>query len=506
MPLSQPQQQTLETIFEASPAFMAYLEGPHFKFERANEKYYKLIGHRDILGKTVLEVLPEVQAQGFLTLLKGVYETKKAYVGTELPLQIESYEGGGFKQVYVDFVYQPLLNDKGQVLGIIAQGYDVTEKVEARKKTEEIAQKYKTMMDSIPEMIWSTLPDGYHDFYNKRWYEFTGAPVGSTDGEGWNGMFHPDDQAIAWKKWRHSLETGEPYEIEYRLRHHSGQYRWVLGRALPTRDGNGKIVRWMGTCTDIEAQKTAEENLRRSQENLEKVVQARTKTLTLLNEELEAFNYSVSHDLRTPLRSVEGFSQALLEDESPKLSERGKKDLQRIIDAGQTMGKLIDDLLTLSRLTRKEMNQKSVNLSDVAAAIEKQLVQANPGRKVEFQMGSTPAVYGDPGLLNAMMENLLSNAWKFTSVREIAKISFSFEEVQGQPTFVLRDNGAGFDMAFYDKLFGAFQRLHKSAEFSGTGVGLALVRRIINRHGGEIWAESRVNEGATFYFRLPLAK
>jgi light-regulated signal transduction histidine kinase (bacteriophytochrome) len=225
--------------------------------------------------------------------------------------------------------------------------------------------------------------------------------------------------------------------------------------------------------------------------------------LALANKELEAFSYSVSHDLRAPLRSIDGFSQALLEDYADKVDAEGKDHLQRIRGAAQRMADLIEALLTLSRVTRSEIHRTTLDLSGLARAIAAELQQREPGRQAEWGIQDDLAGDGDARLLRAVLENLLGNAWKFTATRAPARIEFGvWPGSNGRPTYFVRDNGAGFDMAYKDKLFGAFQRLHTQAEYRGTGIGLATVQRIIHRHGGRIWAEGAPEQGATFYFTL----
>jgi signal transduction histidine kinase len=220
------------------------------------------------------------------------------------------------------------------------------------------------------------------------------------------------------------------------------------------------------------------------------------------NRELESFSYSVSHDLRAPLRVIDGFSQALLEDYADKLEQEGKEHLQRVRAAAQRMGELIDDMLNLSRVTRSEMRLESVDLSAMAQAIATELQRSQPERRVEFVIAGGMAANGDKGLLKVALENLLGNAWKFTGKRSQAHIKFDMTEREGNRVYFVRDNGSGFDMAYAERLFGAFQRLHDSSEFSGTGIGLATVQRVVHRHGGQIWAEAEVAKGATFYFTL----
>jgi PAS domain S-box-containing protein len=224
--------------------------------------------------------------------------------------------------------------------------------------------------------------------------------------------------------------------------------------------------------------------------------------LETLNRELEAFSYSVSHDLRTPLRAVDGFSQALLEDAGDKLDETGRQHLARVRSAAQRMGLLIDDLLNLARVTRTELNVEQVDLSAIARTVVEDLRHDAPTRQVEVEIEPDLRTEGDARLLRLTLENLLGNAWKFTAGRTPARIEFGCSQVNGERTFFVRDNGVGFDMAYAGKLFGAFQRLHDARDFAGTGVGLATVQRIIHKHGGRIWAESRPGEGATFRFTL----
>jgi len=235
---------------------------------------------------------------------------------------------------------------------------------------------------------------------------------------------------------------------------------------------------------------------------LEQRVSERTFQLAAANKELESFSYSVSHDLRAPLRSIDGFSQALLEDCSETLNDDGRAHLQRIRKATQRMGFLIEDLLNLSRVSRTEMHTQNLDISALACSIANDLQNAQPERQIELQIEDGLKTRADPGLLRVVLENLLNNAWKFTSKHASAHIAFGMARGNGTPAFFVRDDGAGFDPAFADRLFGAFQRLHAMTEFAGTGVGLATVQRIVHRHGGRIWAESALGQGATFYFTL----
>jgi light-regulated signal transduction histidine kinase (bacteriophytochrome) len=248
--------------------------------------------------------------------------------------------------------------------------------------------------------------------------------------------------------------------------------------------------------------KPLEQEISRLNTELERRVRERTAELEAANQDLEAFAYSVSHDLRAPLRSIRGFSEVLLERYAGQLDDQGQDYLRRVCDSSQRMNRLIDDLLKLSRVGRSELRWQLVNLSAVAEGIAAELRKGDPGRSVEIVIQPNLRAEGDERLLGILLGNLLSNAWKFTGSRPDGVIEFGFT-ARAEPAFFVRDNGIGFDMAHADKLFGVFQRLHSISEFPGTGIGLAMVQRIIRRHRGRAWANGVVNQGATFYFTLP---
>ncbi len=246
----------------------------------------------------------------------------------------------------------------------------------------------------------------------------------------------------------------------------------------------------------------AEEETRRFTVELEQRVVERTGQLEAANKELEAFSYSVSHDLRAPLRSIDGFSLALLEDCAEKVGKEGRTYLHHVRESAQQMAHLIEDLLALSRVSRGELDRRPIDLAGIARAVLARLQAEQPHRTVELVVPAEAVAFGDARLLGVVMENLLGNAWKFTSKRVQARIEFGHRSDAGRPVFFVRDNGAGLDMTYREKLFGVFQRLHSASEFEGSGIGLATVQRIIRRHGGRVWAEGEVDRGATFSFTL----
>jgi len=293
-----------------------------------------------------------------------------------------------------------------------------------------------------------------------------------------------------------SLKTDGYIQDEQLYRTPNGEI-WVDVHVQEIR-GNGKFYGRVVLATDITQRKRAEAELKRALSELEQS----SVQLTATNKEMETFSYSVSHDLRSPLRSIDGFSQALLEDYNEKLDDNGQDYLKRLRGASQKMGELIDGLLKLSRLTRSEMHEEPVDLSSLAEEVSTRLQETQPKRRTKFVIDKGLTVNGDPQLLRVLIENLFGNAWKFTGKKRQAKIEFGSSNNNGKQTYFVRDNGAGFDMTYADKLFGAFQRLHDNTEFPGTGIGLATVQRIINRHGGTIQAEGAEGKGATFYFTL----
>ena len=390
-----------------------------------------------------------------------------------------------------------------EMAGSLQQQRGRTERTE--KALRESEQRFRQLADAMPQIVWSARPDGYLDHSNQRWYEFTGFERGSGGDESWKPILHPDDVDRCLGQWYSAVRTGQPYQIEYRFKdRRTGTYRWFLGRALPVRDEGGRIVRWFGTCTDIDDHKRAAEEVHRLNAELERRVAERTSQLEQANKELEAFSYSVSHDLRAPLRHINGFVEILRQGPVwSSLHEEGRLFLGAIAEAAQRMGTLIDDLLAFSRMGRAELRQTPVDNDELVREVVRDLTRDVIGRDIQWDIEPLPQVFADRAMIRQVWANLLSNAVKYTRHRDRAEIGISCRSTGGAYEFRVRDNGAGFDMQYVDKLFGVFQRLHQREEFDGTGIGLANVRRIVTRHGGRAWAEGKTGEGATFYFTIP---
>ncbi len=352
-------------------------------------------------------------------------------------------------------------------------------------------QLYRTLVEKIPEVIWFGDASGQVTFLNPAWYAMTGRTPEASLGTEWAEALHPEDRSQVVAQWERAYKYGESLRGECRFRGHDGSYRMVHFTGTPVRDRHNTITNWVGIDRDITERKLLE--------------QEREKALTDLreaNHELGTFAYSVSHDLRAPLRVIDAFSKDLVEDYYEVLGERGARDLQRVRDNAQLMSKLIEGIAKLSLLTTEPLHERRVDLTKLAHRIGDELRVADPDRDADFLIEDRLVVRGDPQLLEVAVRNLLNNAWKFTAPRSTARIEMGQSNVDDGKAFFIRDNGVGFDMSYSDKLFDVFQRLHAASEFEGTGIGLETVQRIIHRHGGEIWAEGQVGKGATFYFQI----
>jgi PAS domain S-box-containing protein len=306
-------------------------------------------------------------------------------------------------------------------------------------------------------------------------------------------LVYPSDREFYAETLQTLMDTHQPYDVEFRICRGDGSIGHVQSKGEAVLDATGRLIKLTGIVLDITERKRVEAKL------LQKSAQ-----LEASNRELEAFAYSVSHDLRSPLRAIDGFSRALLEDYGHQFDDEGRDYFNRIRHNVQRMGMLIDDLLSLSRVSRLEMRYATVDLSAIAHELLQELWAAEPERQVECIIAPDVTVWADPSLMRVVLSNLLQNAWKFTSHHSTARIEFGILQQPEQTVYFVRDDGAGFDMAYSAMLFGVFQRLHNMTEFPGTGIGLATVQRIIHRHGGQVWAEAAVEQGATIYFTLPI--
>ena len=315
--------------------------------------------------------------------------------------------------------------------------------------------------------------------------------------------FYPEDAAppSAEEALAIAAHEGHYREEGWRVRSDGSRF-WADVTLTALRDRGGALRGFATITHDMTERRAADEEIRVLNAELEQRVRDRTAELAQVAAELEAFSYSVSHDLRAPLRAIDGFSQALAGHGADRLDEQGRHYLQRIRAGARRMSELIDDLLLLSRVSRSELRRGPLDVGEIARAIVADLRRRDPDRRVEVKIAEGMSAHGDRRLLTIALENLIGNAWKFTARKPAAHIEVGAEARDGETVYFVRDDGAGFDMAYAAKLFGAFQRLHDASEFEGTGIGLATVQRVIARHGGRIWAEGRPGQGATFFFTL----
>jgi PAS domain S-box-containing protein len=430
-------------------------------------------------------------------------------------------------------------DEKGKPTHFPGVMIDISSRKEAEARLMESEQRLRFMADTMPQLVWITRPDGYHEYYNQPWYDYTGTTPGSTDGEGWNGLFHEDDRERARDIWQHSLKTGEIYEIKYRLYHApSKTYRWVIGRARPYRDDNGEIIKWYGTCTDIddsvqeiEMRKRLEAELNEEKDRLESRVAERTSQLRLTNEglrkevkkrqraearlrksseelqrsnkELEEFAYVSSHDLQEPLRKIQAFSDLVMDEYGDKIGD-GEMYLSRIKASASRMSSLIEDLLAFSRVTTKPAVTQHIDLNEtfehVLLDLQERIERENGSVAID---GKLPIINADATHMRQLFQNLLSNSLKFHAVDTPPRVEVSVKKSDDMHCIVIKDYGIGIDEKYKEKVFAVFQRLNTKQAYEGTGIGLAVCKKIVDRYGGTIELESQLGKGTTFTICLP---
>ena len=488
----------LQAILDNAPAviYLKDTEGRYLLVNRRFETSFR-VRREEVLGKTAHEIFPLEMAEAYRADDRRVLEADTARELEELAPQ----DDGVHTYLSVKF---PLRDASGGVAALCGISTDITD----RKRAEEALRKYA---DEIGD-LYDNAPCGYHSL------DENGIFVRVNETElAWLG--YSREELIGKKKitdllTAQSLEifvrgqqpfrqTGLVRDVEVELIRKDGSVLPVSLSATAVRDGEGNLRGSRTTLFDVTERRRVDQELA----DLNAQLGRRVSELAALNQELEAFSYSVSHDLRSPLRHIAGFAQLLEKNASASLDEKSRRFLTTIVDAARRMGGLIDDLLVFSRMGRSEMRMTRVALSPLVKEIRAELAGEAAGRDVVWSVNGLPEVQGDPSLLRQVLMNLMSNALKYSSTREKAEIEIGWRPgPDGETVVFVRDNGVGFDMKYADKLFGVFQRLHRAEEFEGTGIGLANVRRIVQRHGGRTWAEGAVDRGATFYFSLPLSQ
>lgn len=398
----------------------------------------------------------------------------------------------------------PVFGEDGAIREWAGIHSDITQRKLTEQSLRDGERRFRELADAMPQIVWGARPDGHFDYYNKRWYDTTGRPDGMSGAASWIDSVHPEDQREALARWHAAVASGDSYEIEYRLRHKEGDYRWYLRRALPVRDSEGNITRWFGTCTNIDQRRRTEDQLVTS-----------TLQLTQSNRELEDFATVASHDLQEPLRKIHSFVGCLREEQSSTLTPEGLSYLTRIQGATKRMTQLIADLLELSRISSQGRPLIPVNLNYVIAGVVSDLEASLTQSGGRVEIDHLPVVASDEVQMRQLLQNLIGNALKFHRKDVAPVVRVTSELLAGidpsgrtQPATAcqlsISDNGIGFDEKYLDRVFTVFQRLHGRGVYEGTGIGLAVCRRIVERHGGTITARSQPGHGSTFIVTLPL--
>jgi PAS domain S-box-containing protein len=490
-------EERLRMLYRNSPAAIGLVRRADGVMLDINESYERMFGWRrdEVLGRST-EALriwanPEERAH---------FRARIAREGrvTDFASKARRKDGEEFDSL----LSSEVIDECGEQL-LMVMVLDISERNRAEEALREGEQRFRALVELSSDWYWVTDAEHRFTFRDGEILRRMGIALEEDYGKRrWEiGFLNMDERA--WAKHRAVLERREEFrDLLLERRSRDGRVHWATVSGRPLYDAQGRFVGYHGTGRDVTLQVRAEQHLRQLNEALEQKVAARTADLDAANRELEAFSYSVSHDLRAPLRAIDGFSSQLEERHAAALGEEARGYLRRMRDAARRMGQLIEDLLTLSRVGRDELRKRAVDLTALAKLVAKEIEAGAPERRIEWRIAEGLGAHADPGLMRVVLENLLGNAWKYSGRTQQAVIEFGKSSAD---EFIVRDNGAGFDAKYSDALFQPFRRLHAPQEFDGSGVGLATVRRIIERHGGTVRGEGAVGAGARFYFTLPPA-
>jgi PAS domain S-box-containing protein len=489
---------TLQALIDHSPLaiIMLALDSHILLWNTAAEKLYGWTA-QEVLGKS-LPSIPEDKREEHRSILEQVNQGK---ILTNLELERKRKDGS---RILSSVSIAPLLDSTGNVYAHMSIVTDITERKKAEQALKESEERLRQIASSLREVIWLRDAQTRQVLYvNPAFEELTGRSCESfyENQDIVKDAIHPDDREFVSKALE-QRNNGVLYHKEHRIIHFDGSMRWVSSRSFPVRNETGELYRWVSTMEDITARKQAEEEIRRLNAELEERVLERTAQLQTANKELEAFSYSVSHDLQAPLRAISGFSRILIADYEAALPEEAQRLLSHIQHNAMRMSDLINDLLAFSRIGRKALHVEDVDVNGLVQEVLNDFRISGELKQAEIVVEALPPCQADHSLLKQVWINLISNAIKYSSKCENPRVEIRSIDQNHRNVYVVKDNGVGFDMRYAGKLFGVFQRLHREDEYEGTGIGLAVVRRIIERHGGSIWAEAELGKGATFYFTI----
>jgi PAS domain S-box-containing protein len=485
------------------PCGIAIMRGPLHIYELANELYFNIVGKTELIGFPGREAIPEIVSQGIWDIIDNVYNTGDPFIALEFPVLLDRDKSGSPVQCYFNLNINPIFNEKNVPDGIVIHAVDISEQVNTRNLVQDSGEQFRLLANNIPQIIWKADPKGTIIFFNQYWYNYSGTTTGRKKNWDWALIVHPQDLKDTLSAWRNSLQTGNPFEVEFRLKKSDGTYRWHQGRASAMRDTTGKIMTWIGANSDIHDQKASEEALENAVEARTRALSEAIKDLSRSNNDLEQFAYVASHDMKEPIRMVSNYAMLLSQKYRNKIDPEADEFIGYITEGAKRMQELIEDLLAYSRIGRTDASESALidcnKVFEIAKANLHEIIE-DSGANLEFQ--ELPTIHGKEPQLVRLFQNILGNSLKFRSPDKTPEIQIKCEKRSEQYLFSIADNGIGISPEYAEKIFVIFQRLHNREKYGGTGIGLAVCKKIVELHGGKIWVESDPGNGATFKFTL----
>jgi PAS domain S-box-containing protein len=501
-----------------SPFAFAVLKGEDMVVTIANDSIKRMWDKGDTIeGKPLTKVLPELKGQEFPDLLHKVYTSGIPYMGNETLVRLK--RNGKLEEVYFTYVYQPYREADETISGVTIIAIEVTPEAEFHKQMKLSEENFRQLAELLPQKISQADAKGNTFFYNQNWLSYTGISLEELQREGWEKILHPDELVEVTKRWQKCIKTGSNFEMEVRLLNTEGKYKWHLSRAIAMKDDRGNIIKWIGASAEIQKQVEQRTELERAVENRTNQLMQANRELVNMNKELEAFTYISSHDLQEPLRKIQTLASRILEKENEKLSDSGKNYFRLMQQSAERMRQLIQDLLTFSRITAAERKFENTDLSTLIEEVKKEFKETIAAKQAVIIVEEICDVHVFTFQFRQLMQNLLSNALKFSKpniqphiIIRSRNIKYSKDNtvnLPGRKEFChisITDNGIGFEKEFSEKIFEVFQKLHGKDEYAGAGIGLAIVKKIVDNHNGIITAISEVNVGTTFNIYIPVSQ
>lgn len=485
-------------LFEQTPVGLAMFKGESLIVEMVNETLLSYWDRKreDVISKPVFDILPEVAEQGIEQIAREVYKTGRPYSSPETPVSLS--RNGRTETIIVRFGFQAMRDWQEEIVGLLAIANDVTDLVTARQKVEKNEMRLKFLADSMPQVVWMADGDGTVTYYNNRVLAFAGIRQSEDGTWVWKSIVHPDDAESTNRTWHEAVRTRKPYEIEHRIMMKDGSFRWHLSRAYAYETDEG--IKWYGTATDVHDQKILEMNL-------EELVRERTLELQRSNDDLQQFAHVASHDLKEPVRKIKTFTYKLQDEYKHVLGDRGNLFVNKILHAGDRMSAMISGVLNYASMPASSHTTEAIDLNNVVDTVKSDLEVLIAETQATITCGGLPTIVGVKDLIHQLFYNLINNSLKFTreDVPPLVSLSCSQTTVAEKRyhEIVVTDNGIGFEQLYAEDIFTSFIRLNSKDRYEGSGLGLALCKKIVERHGGMISATSEKGKGAQFHILLP---